>query len=83
MEKKLGVEDDPEKPPVKQPGDAYLAAGALAGLAVGGAVGIGLRVLTGLYILVFAGAVGGGLAGLFVGGRMKNRAANRAQSEQS
>jgi len=77
LEQKLRTEGDPEQPPPRRPGDRYITGGAIVGVVVGGVGGgIAAQAYTELpvVVLVVGGILVGGLLGLFIGDRLKQRA---------
>ncbi len=69
--------NDPEAPPPKKPGDAYIAGGALVGLILGGIVSFMFtRTLVGdakVILTTAAGIIVGGIIGVFIGDLLKHR----------
>ncbi len=80
LEHKLKTEGDPEYPPPRRPGDRYLVGGAIVGFVLGGvAAGVAAWAYPGVpaVAIVFGGLVVGGLIGVFVGDRLRQRALAR------
>jgi hypothetical protein len=79
----LQPEGGPEKPPEREPGDAFVIAGAIIGLILGGTVGFFVSYgIGGLIIAILAtggGVLLGGSVGAFLGQRMKETK-NRSKS---
>ena len=77
MKKIFSSDNDPEKPPKKEPGDKYILIGAIAGLIVGGILGavIGwlLFNMTGVLLGMIFGCIIGGVAGAYIGEVIKKR----------
>lgn len=66
-------ENDPERPPPKEPGDGFVIAGAVIGFFIGGVLGYFINSLL-HYIVVFiilAGVFIGSLVGTYIGYRFK------------
>jgi hypothetical protein len=64
------------QPPKKKPGDAYVIAGAMAGIVVGAVAGFAINFFLGV-IGIVAGGVAGALAGFFVLSLIRRRRKGR------
>jgi membrane associated rhomboid family serine protease len=75
--------NDPEKPPAKEPYDSYVVLAAIIGLIVGSLLGFFIASLYVNTVISVLCAVGGGLvcaaAGVFVGDAIKKRRIKRHQ----
>ncbi len=74
LQMQLRVENDPERPPKKKPGDGRIFKGLRLGLVIGGGMGTALSYLFGFSNPVTAlalGAVAGGVVGTLVVRRVK------------
>lgn len=77
MRKIFSSDNDPEKPPRRQPGDKYILIGAIVGLIIGGVLGafIGwfLFNIAGVLLGIILGLIIGGVAGAYIGEAIKKR----------
>jgi hypothetical protein len=67
---------DPDKPPPLEPGDIYIALGAVIGLVVLGSIGLLISILIGMsnpFVPIAAGVIIGGIAGSYIGEWLKKR----------
>ncbi len=74
LQMQLRVENDPERPPKKRPGDDRIFKGLLLGLVIGAGVGVAVSYLLGFANPVgalFLGALSGGVVGTLVARRTK------------
>jgi hypothetical protein len=65
-----------EKPPEKEPGEIYVIVMSIIGLLLGGSIGYFIASpMVGLFLVILCivgGAILGGMAGAYIGGRMKD-----------
>ena len=77
MRLKYRSENDPERPPEREPGDKYILIGAVVGLITGGTAGAIVGVLysgvTGIFLGVTIGSITGGIIGVIIGDSIKKR----------
>lgn len=71
------TENDPERPPEREPGDKYILIGAISGLIIGGTAGGIVGVLyfgiTGIIMCIIIGFITGGIIGVLTGDSIKKR----------
>jgi len=81
LDKDWGPDHDPNRPPIKEPGDGYVIAASLSGIPLGGFAGyLASLVSSGSISSLFSIVVGmflGGVLGALTGGRLKKRALKR------
>jgi hypothetical protein len=71
---------DPDKPPPLEPGDIYIALGAVIGLVLLGSIGLLISYLVGMdnpFIPIASGVIIGGIAGSYAGEWLKKRVQRR------
>ena len=83
MKMRYGTGNDPERPPTPQAGDKYITIGAIAGLIIGGTLGV----IFGGYCFNFLGGAIGLIGGLIIGGiigaKIGNIIKNRKQKKRT
>ena len=82
LAKRFGSENDPDRPPPKKPGDAWLVGGTVLGLVFGAGLGGVLAYLLRVLVLVPAGMLFGGFVGL-LGGIVAKRHVSRRKPRKS
>ena len=72
---------DPEQGPPPEPGDAYLVIGSIAGIIIGGGLGVVIAISlvgsTAIVIGLVAGCIAGGFIGTSIGSYLKKRKRNK------
>lgn len=71
---------DPEQGPPPEPGDAYLFIASIAGIILGGGLGVVIAInlvgVRAIFIGLIAGCIAGGLIGAYFGSYLKKRKKN-------
>jgi MFS family permease len=77
MRKIFRSDNDPERPPKREPGDKYILIGAIIGLIIGGILGAVIGWLffsiAGVLLGIILGFIIGGVAGVYIGDAIKKR----------
>jgi uncharacterized protein YcfJ len=80
LQQQYKSDNDPEKPPPKEHGDKYYAAGALVGAIFGGITGGVLSRFGGLMLFdIIGGGVVGGFIGIFIGSQIRKNVLKKTQ----
>jgi hypothetical protein len=79
-------DNDPEKPPPREPGDKWILIAVVAGAAGCGILGVVVAILFGfatIFINLSVGVIGGGIIGALIGDLIKKRMLGRNRSRKT